>query len=962
MNNKTLQDRLMYYKKNIVKSINDVNETNMSIGTTHQNLLKLQTNLDEYIDFINKIDTDITNIDAIDKLHTQLDLLNKNIQKILKNNAVKVDNNSYLKKSHIKTNDQYQKILSAFKIILYDYRTQLDKVHSKQTNAEVYTQINESLVFNILKSQDLLEEIINFITLLDENLKLNLSEYDKSDMVIVPTNKKIDTYIKIIDVDKDNALYIISGNIKNVIEISEMLLNSISIDGNFDKLMAYTNDIKIMTFDEIVKHSPIQHGGSNTTDNFVNLSLLIEKINLKLEELYSKLVKLKIHKIQHNNFTKFLMLATKKNNSADKIIQYEYINQQFLKFYLKIIESILAEVHIVSNKPHIKYFYRYHYVTLIMMQKFCKFAIDNMNINDVIDIKQSKGTISQSFLIFNHFKDILDSYNETFLNNKKINVYARIDNVGTLFRPDTNDQSILLTTCADHATKIKFDTVFDPINFNLNINVQKYLNLETQLVQKKDCMLITCGKNGSSTLFGDKHSLGLVQSTLHSIKNLKEIQFRIRELYGHGIPYSYYWNNNVVKDFFTYELLIYKNKVDYEIKPLKNNDVVEFKKFNMKQINNFHILMSQINKNNQKEKVISTMIYEFQLLIDNDLVKLTFIELPGTITTPDINPRDEFERALLHAMQFDPLALALLVPTQVAETFNRLENEQKLKIIGPIDKVTLNNENISIVEGTQTQLSRLLKFDSNNTHIELINDNDKYNDTLGVKHGQKQVMKLNTRFVDFDEKMKVKHPQHLTSDKNNVQYQGVVALFIINRFILTKNIGAFELLYKAISDTYFNGRDITASSLFANIYSNETIAGLIKILAKDVANHSDDYIKGNLIRPQENMDFEKHKRRLRNINFGLYTENVERLPNHTPYENIYRSNDRLKELQTHIYFPNRLYRYDKPTLQTIFDEFIGNDPTKLQNFKLLYLFDNNNDCSEQLQVLNTTLAFINTLN
>ena len=149
---------------------------------------------------------------------------------------------------------------------------------------------------------------------------------------------------------------------------------------------------------------------------------------------------------------------------------------------------------------------------------------------------------------------------------------------------------------------------------------------------------------------------------------------------------------------------------------------------------------------------------------------------------------------------------------------------------------------------------------------------------------------------------------------NSIQYQGVLALHLMNRLILLNRFDVIEKIYKKIIDRYFNmdaiikrqystmaqkktllGRYIDVNRLnkltepemtdlfsqvvefktflapFEGIYINESIMGLIKVLSRKILKKTNGYIKSNLMEEQDKtLDFGKQKEQLRLLNIFLY--------------------------------------------------------------------------------------------
>lgn len=1053
--------------KDIEKHIDKFNGD--GINDIYNFLTKFESNVDEYIKEIDQVD--ISGMQNLDNLNEKISPLNLELNE-LNSHILEIINNGTLYSEPTDTNfiqnikiDSYDKVLSMFKVVLHDYTKQLKILQNAEKNKiaslySIYGEINNSLTVDIEFCEDLNTIISETNNTINKKLQFNLGNYTDPDnhIELVPNDQDIYNYTKRVNISNSN-IELKQGRLDSMLEIAGSLLKSIKMSEDFNKFDEEIDKTEL-TFNHIMMIGGVHDNNISITmhDNFVKLSQLIDEINLKLKDFYDCLIKFKIHKVQYNNFIKFMLLITMQNKFSDKIIPYVYINKGLLQFYLTIIEKLLADISATKTRPDTLYFFQHHYLTLISMQKFTKFLIGNMKTLDVIDIQKCKGNISKSFVIFNYFKDILDSYNEIWEQNK-ISVYARIndwqdgtlDTNNLMFKTDENDAKILVINkdvCeleSGGITKIKFSEVFDSFNFTSNNNITKYMTLETQLSQKKGVMLMTYGYSGTGktfTLFGSGDKQGLLQATLNNIRGLDEVRFRVMELYGHGVQYPHYWKGNVSQHVIKYVLTANANNINIVGQPIEDTNVIDafentsdnFITLKESQIEttfkNFSGLISQLDQirkskgrirmtTNNPESSRSIVIYEFHLLVENEFVPFIIIDLPGreeiveTYTNSylsrsfiDAKFKTEFHKALLTSMSVNPLAISLLVPTMVIKTFNELDSEHKNKILD-YSKFTgelLENENFSINNNVR-KLKLLLQIKKNNIPL---GHNFNYNTRVP---GQPEIIQFPT---GSNGKMLVSHPLQIDSGTNNIQYQGVLAIFIINRCILIGMFDVLEKLYENIANKYFKADDtisikakkdalktmlddkkidamgnVDVSKLyteFANfttylapfegIYINENIMGLIKVLAKDVANKSDQYILNHLTSIQDKtLNFEKQKADLRELNFELYKDDKYGNPNFEPYENIYRSIEKLQELQKSKYSSQKIYEYDNPFIKSIIDVYtreriVDTDGKKIKLkevlfFKLFYLFSNtqmNKKCKHQWKLLNETTSFINTIN
>jgi hypothetical protein len=193
-------------------------------------------------------------------------------------------------------------------------------------------------------------------------------------------------------------------------------------------------------------------------------------------------------------------------------------------------------------------------------------------------------------------KVLNEKYNETVvqkqLQSKKIDLglmYVRIDDdevpklCDGFYNPENNNNLVR------GIQSIRFTEVFDSVQHRENKDISKYMSMATQLSQGNGIALLTYGYSGTGktyTLFGnsERRTSGLLQSTLTTITNLKKINFRIYEIYGHGVPYPFYWkepDNSTRLDKISHQLF------SYDLHPLPTG--LEFRKVEMITAEKTHI-------------------------------------------------------------------------------------------------------------------------------------------------------------------------------------------------------------------------------------------------------------------------------------------------------------------------------------------------------------------------------------
>jgi hypothetical protein len=536
----------------------------------------------------------------------------------------------------------------------------------------------------------------------------------------------------------------------------------------------------------------------------------------------------------------------------------------------------------------------------------------------------------------------------------------------------------------------------------------------------------------------------MLQSTLEKIRGLIEVKFRVYELYGLGVQYPHYWNQNIYQNIITYDLSLSKTihiensedgnhiqNIQEYIKSMNGFITIEEDKAN-KIFKSFSNFIDQLDEKRRKYKRIritpnnpessrSIVVYEFLLLIENDYVPFIIIDLPGreelvetyvdNYLAKDFIPENiktPFYETLLSSMAINPLGLAILVPTVIFDTFNDLHPKIASEIMGIYNNSKFKDEIFSYgsedrrIENAN-RLSKLYNFTNFNNKFDLIN-NPKCSNNKTDQSCQKYIVKL----LSFNGSKK-----QIPININSIQYQGVLALFLLNRIIMMNKFDILQKIYEKINEIYIipyisipndkirflekyhdnirerinkinqSDRDNYINHIlnetlyfdigmspFEGIYINENIVGLMKVLSKNILNKTDSDILPNLMSKQESIPFDEQKIKLRKINDNLYTQNPDK---YEPFENIFRNNEILQEINKDNrtnYSSQNIFNYDIPYIEPIID--IYTNPSKINNinrlavsdFKVFYLFSNtqmDKKCEHQYKLLENTRSFIESI-
>ena len=824
------------------------------------------------------------------QIKNKLDEIGKTIDRVI--NANTLHPSIFPQSEIIQTtnNNEYHELLSLFDVLINNYKTNLATLTTLKDNSrdeqqiKLYEILNESISLNIKNSSMLSEKVKIINSNVSDKLKFNFGEYDKNDINKVSEDVEIYNYTKRLNIQ--NTLDTVkSGRLDLLLDICDAsiaLLNNspIDIENNNDLMEIFLNDnnknlIESINDDYIKTKPPSQSGGNVTfveltnkvTTNIFKLSVNLTNCNEQLEILHNLLIKYKIFKVQYKNLLLYMSLVITSNKFTDKIIPYTHINRGLLKFYLLILNKIIEDVKLNNNRPDIMYFYQHHYIVIIELQKFLIFLTKNIDKMSIIDIEKCTNNVKTTFAIFNSFKDILDSHNEVW-NQDKINIYARINDWDdgsisgnkVFYADEDNDKMLIVnkklcktkcnssTYCSsifDNISKIQFSEVFDSESFKLNNNITKYMTLETQLSKKKGIMLMTYGYSGTGktyTLFGSSDGIGkqgLLQATLNNIRGLEEVRFRTIELYGLGVQYPHYWKDKIEQYAIKYKLNMLQNNeiiieksendpnvvqcfenVDDNFITLKNEKVEHvFKNFDrfINKLDNIRRKEGRIRiTSNNPESSRSIVIYEFHLLVEDTYVPFIIVDLPGREEIVETYCNNYLDRKYKIGSK----------ETNIVDDSKKTDYHKALLTCMSVNPLGLSLLEPTIIFDTFNELDNrnkqhiLRKFNGNTLTNESFSLNPKTNlplhILLTIKNSNIVMMENHNCDSVCGQKNILGIPWMINGESfgeideqihtsiNSIQYQGVAALIIMNRIILLKKFNVLEKIYEKIIKKHFD--------------------------------------------------------------------------------------------------------------------------------------------------------------
>lgn len=914
----------------------------------------------------------------------------------------------------------------------------------KRNNKDFHNELSNIIGRNLNIINDLINETNKIFEDIEKEIikfnKMVFPNYKQQDIVLLNEQQKseIDDYtIRIKKLNNEKIEYDkIEGHELGYLLHAINLLKDIEIILTDEKIEAinsffHTDNEINDTYTQIEK---TQSGGYfNNIEEINNKTLdIIEKID-KFMILKSELdKKIKDYSELRENYSYFLIycFTILKSREPEKI-EYIYINRGILSFYNRILSNILKKIYSLTETKDILYFKKYHKFIILRLYSFTSYLIRNINALDIIDINKCSGNILTDFVLLNNFKVLLDIYYENSMDN--LTIYARINDFGDaselrdterLFKPDPRNNRKLIvdeSICYQEQrmmNKILFTEVFDSKEIPYPYSISKYMTLESELTKGKGVMLMTYGYSGTGktyTLFGKigENDKSMLQGTLNNIRGLENVDIRIFEVYGTGIPYPHYWNNhrNINQKIIHHKISISNdNFVLDDVITISDNEKFEeysgsnpddeisyFTKIigadNVKKLfGKFSYLVNDIDERRIKEGRItetpnnkmssrSVLVYDIRISTDKeDETKKTpfiIVDLPGReelVPTyiesfkkkedigniyESLNKKDKviFDTVLLGTTLY-PYLFALLDPVLVASIFNNMDDDSRKKVLRNI-----GDQKFGVHSDTSDLLLKNLMEITSDNKIRMTRNNQIF--TKGRFHRRT-------------------HRIHYRN--NTIMYEVVITLILINKIIEENKTNILnriknEFVKKYINRKLGNIRYEHIETPQEGIYINETIMGLQYFLVKDVLQRSEDVVNKVIKEQSTELEFNALLNRFRRFNEEIYYENDNEIMQEDKYIirdhyfiNIQKLNEILNSLKDitsqDSYISSRIFNKQ----QTLFNSLFSNYLSKISSFKLFYLFSNKDlfiregeeeidiKCRNQLQLLNDTTDLLDVIN
>lgn len=526
-----LKTQLDYFEEQLKQSVEPEEQ---ALSNTREKILTLNKEI-------------LKTIGEIDEILTHVIEANEQIDMLIKYTAEDTI-------SVIITIDDLIKTIKTVKITEQDQQQQVHQLFLANINAQL-----ENFMKKEIKERD-------FITFYNENIpesfaytyKLPLKYFDGK------FTQRISNNFLLREHNIDQKLEVLNTMLNSNTDSSSLTSFVHILSPDFVTLKEKSS---VTTEDDILVGPRIMNGGTtsfgNVYNSFTELIKNIELFYVKSDKYKKHIKSYNVKQLQVLAHTLFQTLIVTNQLFEEDHVVYNYINIGTLTFYQRIITNILDKIHRKNKSDKILYFKKYHYMTLQKLSSFINVLVDNIEPNQIIDIRESKGEATNRFLLLNYFKDILESYNETDMN--AITIYARINDIRTPIKIDKSTdanyikylkqkmflsdydrkdlisyekfnnivlegkvqsnleyiQSNNLNTNLMYVSKkscdalntenkypmleplnqYKFTEVFDSIKFPDNGAISKYMTLDTQIAKGKGVALMTYGYSGTGKTY-----------------------------------------------------------------------------------------------------------------------------------------------------------------------------------------------------------------------------------------------------------------------------------------------------------------------------------------------------------------------------------------------------------------------------------------------------------------------------
>lgn len=894
--------------------------------------------------------------------------------------------------------------------------THIENIKTKFSNLNNMTELLQTEIDNIKRINETYEEYINSYNVSDNLLD---EKYFFPSECITEDNPELLSYLKIStstdDLQIENELVLLKNSINHLDRLTDNDSNGnigviITDHKTLDSLLGGATDI----ITPLTNYQLYYDFVLDTSSKLETLQRLFSRFKNTCREFNIKYIRMYNHVLFIVNYLKLTALDHNKDYQI-----YNYIGLNTIIYYYEIVQNILKAI---KEKTTLgRYFNKYHYINIMILNKFLTFVKDNWkpysqgceayNYNTDQTKETVKRATSKLFLydhelnsneylkksifIFNAMRDLLDKFKA--LASPPVAVYLRINhnpaetipNNRMVFVKDTVkighikseslqlcNNSTTVTNATNAIDNVKFAEVFDSETFNDNSVLSKYMSIPTSLAEGKSIMLITYGYSGvgkTFTVFGNREHPGMLQSSIRNIQQKQAIYYRVYELYGLAFPYASYWTKPSDEYYqFIYDYTnnaenpdeINSNNISEFINRIKNdpsNPDNKFKILSETDLTNFQSIIDKIDKTREKtgriKKTRNNVKSSRSIMIFDFKIK--------------IKDTSNHSEDYVNFVIFD-----LPGKENIKETF--VDNEMCIPLKTTYTYKNIRNMAFLSPLGLMLHIDIATKFYN---QFKLCLDKDDFTITrTGVDY---------TKIHNNDEYYKQLNGDG--RDKKGLRGVGIEAVTLgleIMRYFINKNkfieLAEFyenELFNQDNDPLCFSGKNYSLAP-FEGYYINENIIGLLTTILLKLE-------LGEVIEQQKELFLTEAKNKsdfLRNAATGqgtAYDGNIQSEVMAQTYffrflgKNIYQNMqtpvpEDLNNLSMNFcgqsldYWINQTYDYNKifnvkaPPIKKLLDPYFNN----ITNFYVFYVVSNDDysKCDKQIKLISDSKVFLDELN
>jgi len=321
--------------------------------------------------------------------------------------------------------------------------------------------------------------------------------------------------------------------------------------------------------------------GGGTVDDLDRVLLEINTKSKSYRQLYIDYVrktelynKYAIYDLSHSLYLLTILSNTLFVKSSFQI--YKYIGRGMINFYRRIIENIYKKLKLTkfdneTEKLLVLEIKKKYYLTVVKLKNFLDNIVQKLTPKDIIDIDSSSPIVVQNFTILNHFKSILEKYNESQMN--KLTIFGRINDIGMKLPNETqtvdlkyDETGVIATNYGTYATNTQYKENVDYIKDNkLFISDYDRRNLYAGYFIKN-----------STTLPAGFIEKDLFDRTKNQLLDYELNKFFDAEMKpvppAPTVPNTKYFNDQSMFDIYTEIKTLYNS---YITEPNKINDIID---------------------------------------------------------------------------------------------------------------------------------------------------------------------------------------------------------------------------------------------------------------------------------------------------------------------------------------------------------------------------------------------------